>query len=129
MSNTTQTPFWQGTNFWVALVLAIGGFFVGFPQDEAKHFVEGLFALIAGGFALREQLKNLKPDVNGWLVSGNFINYALAAIVAVVPSFPAIGDGLQQTLTGIIGGNWQGIVTGLFSVATMLFYWIKGSKK
>ena len=106
----------------------IGGFFVGFPQDDAKHFVEMLFATIAGGFALREQLKNLRPDAEKWLLSGNFVNYLLAGIVAIVPNFPNIGEPLQQTLTGIIGGNWQGILTGVFSLATMLFYWVKNKK-
>lgn len=129
ITSNTKTPFWQGSNFYVALVLMIGGFFVGFPEGDAKHFVEMLFATVAGGFGLREQLKNLRPDAEKWVLSGNFVNYLMAAIVAVVPTFPNIGEALQQTLSGILGGNWQGILTGIFSLATMLFYWVKDRNK
>lgn len=52
MSNKTvnQIPvkFWQGTNFWVAAVLAIGGIFVGFPADDARLFGTGHRAFMFG---------------------------------------------------------------------------------
>ena len=59
MENTANQPlkFWQGTNFWIALVLAVGGLFVGFPEGDARNIVGGVFALIASAGALREKLK------------------------------------------------------------------------
>jgi len=46
--------------------------------------------------------------------------------VAIVPALP--GDfflRVRDLIDSILGGNWQGIVTALFSIATMLYFIIK----
>lgn len=115
-----------GTNFWVALVLAFGGLFVGFPEGEAKIVVESLFAGIAGIFALREKLKSTSIDWKSWISSKNTWNYLGTAIVAILPAIPIeLFQRLSELAAAIIGGNWQGIVAAVFSIATILYYLIR----
>ena len=128
MENTVSTTkFWQGTNFWIALVLAIGGLFVGFPEGEARGLIAGLFGLIATAGAFREKLKGLtKVAWKDWLRSANTWNYLGAAVTAIIPMLP--GDlfvRLRELIDSILGGNWQGIVTSLFSIATIIYYLFK----
>ena len=121
MSN--EIKFWQGTNFWIALILAFGGVFVGFPEGEAKYAIEAIFATIAALFAVREKVKDLTIDWKAWITSKNTWNYLAAALTAVFPLIPLdLFAKLNELITAIIGGNWQGIVTAIFSIATMLYY-------
>lgn len=125
-----QKKFWQSTNFWIALVLAAGGLFIGFPENEARGLIAGLFGLIAIAGAFREKLKGLtKVAWKDWLRSANTWNYLGAALTAIVPMLPAdLFVRLRELIDSILGGNWQGIVTALFSVATMLYYIIRGRR-
>ena len=129
MRYTKEIKFWQGTNFWIALVLAIGGLFIGFPENEARNIVSGIFALVAGVGLFREKLKGLVPvDWKTWIRQPNTWNYIGAAVVAVVPTIPLeLFTHIRTTIDAAIGGNWQGIATGVFSIATMLYYIFKGN--
>lgn len=124
-----NTKFWQGTNFWIALVLAIGGLFVGFPADDARNLIASLFGTIAGAGLLREKLKGIqKVDWKTWLRSPNTWNYIAAFVTAIIPTIPAtLFTDLRSLVDSLLGGNWQGIVTALFSIATMIYYIIKGN--
>lgn len=130
MDTNTPLKFWQGTNFWISLVLAGGGIFVGFPESDARNIVGGIFALIASAGLLREKLKGAETvKWKEWITGVNTWNYIGAAVVAIVPSIP--GEfflRLRDLIDAILGGNWQGIVTALFSIATMLYFIIKGPK-
>lgn len=127
MSKEINLKFWQGTNFWIALILAFGGLFIGFPESDARNIVGAIFAAIASAGALREKLKGAeKVNWKDWLRSPNTWNYIGAAVVAIVPALP--GDfflRVRDLIDSILGGNWQGIVTALFSIATMLYFIIK----
>jgi hypothetical protein len=128
MENTQTTlKFWQGTNFWIALVLAFGGLFIGFPEGEARAIVAGVFGLIATAGAFREKLKGItNVPWKDWLRSPNTWNYIAAAVTAIVPILPVeLFTRLRELIDALIGGNWQGIVTAVFSIATMLYYIIK----
>lgn len=121
-----EIKFWQGTNFWVALVLFFGGLFVGFPDGEAKHAVEAVFAAIAAVFAVRERVKGLGIDWKAWITSKNTWNYLGAFVTAIIPAIPLdLFARLNDLAVAIIGGNWQGIVTSVFSIATILYYLLK----
>lgn len=129
MSNKSENPtkFWQGTNFWVAAVLAIGGIFVGFPADNARLFVEMLVGTVASAFLIREKVKGLHPDWLAWIKSPNTWNYLATAIIAIVPAIPAeLFQRLRELLDAALIGNWQGIVSGVFSIATIIYYIVKG---
>lgn len=121
--------FWQSSNFWIALVLTIGGLWVGFPEGEAQGTVSALFALIASAGLLRNKLKDLQIDWRAWLSSKNTWNYLAAALTAAIPAIPLdLFDRLQDLATALIGGNWQGILTALFSIGTMLYYIFTGNR-
>lgn len=118
--------FWQGTNFWVAAVLAIGGLWVGFPADDAKHSTELIVGALGGIFAIREKVKNLKIDWKSWLKSANTWNYLATVFVALIPTIPIdLFQQLRNILEAAMGGNWQGIIAGVFSLGTILYYWLK----
>ena len=128
MSNQTDQPikFWKGTNFWVAAVLAIGGIFVGFPADEARIFVEMLVGTVAGAFLIREKVKGLHPDWIAWIKSPNTWNYLATAVIAIVPAIPAeLFQRLRELLDAALIGNWQGIASAVFSLATIIYYIFK----
>lgn len=119
-----EVKFYQGTNFWTALILAIGGLFVGFPEGEAHNIVAALFGLIASIGVIRERVKGV--DLKAWITSGNTWNYIGTAVVAAVPVIPAdLFTKIHEVLTAAIGGNWQGIAAGVFSIATMVYYIFK----
>jgi hypothetical protein len=118
-----QLKFWQGTNFWIALVLALGGLFVGFPEGDARNIVGAIFALVASAGAIREKIKGAKIDWKAWISSKNTWNYIAAAVTAAVPMIPLdLFARLNDLATSAISGNWQGIVTALFSIATIIYY-------
>lgn len=124
-----ELKFWQGTNFWIALVLAFGGLFIGFPEGEARNIVGAIFAIIASAGVIREKVKDSKIDVKAWLSSTNTWNYIAAAVTAALPMIPAeIFTRLNELAIALIGGNWQGIVTAIFSIATIIYYLVRKPK-
>lgn len=121
MSNAINKNFWQGTNFWVALLLLFGGFFVGFPEGEAVTAVNGIFALVATFFGIREKVKGT-VTFKEWIGGSNTWNYIGALVISIVPTIPVeLFHSLRDLLQAAIGGNWQGIGIGLFSLATILY--------
>lgn len=115
-------PFWQSTNFYIALILAVGGLFVGFPEDAARELVGQVFALIASGAAIRNWAKNAGKPVIARLGGANFWNYVATVVLALVPAFPPeMFDALQQLAANVIGQNWQGVIMAVFSIATIVY--------
>jgi len=121
-----QKNWYQSANFWTAVVLAVGGLFVGFPEGEARALIAGLFGTIAGAMLVREKLKGLKSDWRAWLRSANTWNYLATAVTAVLPMIPAeLFQRLRDLADAALGGNWQGIAAALFSIGTILYYLLK----
>lgn len=119
----TQVKFWQGTNFWLSVVLFIGGLFVGFPVGDASEAVGYIFALVGSVGLIREKIKDSKIDWKAWAVSKNTWNYLAAAVTAVIPTIPtALFTGMNEALTAAISGNWQGFAIALFSLATIIYH-------
>ncbi len=123
--------FWQSSNFWIAVSLAVGGFFIGFPEDEARNLVGNLFATIGSVGILRNFFKNSpKPD---WTQAGklNFWNYIATIVTAIIPNQlpPELFTSLQSVAESLLGKNWNGVVMGLFSVGTILYYAISNRNK
>ncbi len=129
MSNTvTVTKWWQGTNFWMAALLAIGGLFVGFPEGEAKNVVEWLFGIIASIGMIREKVKGV--DWKAWITSKNTWNYIATALAVVLPNIPVdLFTRLNEIAIAALGGNFQGLIAGLFSLGTIIYFWVTGGKK
>ena len=120
---TQDVKFWQGTNFWLAIVLAFGGLFVGFPEGAARNTVGAIFALVSGAGAIREFVKGAKVDVKAWIGSVNTWNYLGAALMAIFPMLtPELFTSLSNLANAVISGNLQGIVTAVLSLGTILYY-------
>ena len=116
----------KGTNFWVQLVLAVGALFVGFPADDAQHTVELLFATIAGVFAIREKVKDAAIDWRAWLVNKNVWGYIGGALTALLPTIPGqLFQEMPAFFSALLGGNWQGILASLFSIGTIVYFWLR----
>lgn len=118
-----QKPWYTSSNFWTFAALTIGALFVGFPEDAAKETVSAIVGLVASFRGVREWIKNqpkFKPveEIN----RSNFWAYLATAVTAAVPLIPVeIFDNLQNIVENLIGGNWQGVLTGIFGLATILY--------
>src|SRR5574343_1188029 len=121
-----QKKWYQSANFWTAIILAIGGLFIGFPEGEARALVAGLFGIVSTGMLFREKLKNLTPDWRSWLRSANTWNYIATAATAILPVLPIeLFHRLRDLADAALGGNWQGVAASVFSIATILYYLLK----
>lgn len=128
MSTTEQTPskWYASSGFWNGVILALSGLVVGFPTGEGHDIVASLFALFASGNAIREFLRGRTVDVKAWLLNRNTWNYLGATIIAIFPMLPAdLFTRLGDLAAAAIGGNWQGILTALFSIGTMIYFLVK----
>jgi hypothetical protein len=123
MINTTQTsggPWWLSTNFALTVVLVIGGFFVGFDRVDAQTGVTALAGAVAAFGALREKIKGV--DFKGWLGNTNTWAYLGTIVVTFVPTLPVeLFQQLGDIASAAIGGNWQGILVGVFALGTTLY--------
>lgn len=124
-----EVKFWQGTNFWVALFLAVGSIW-GLTSEDVTPIVSGVFGLVGGIFAIREKVKSVAVDWLTWIKSPNTWNYVFAAIASIVPALPAgIGPKVSELITSIIGKNWPATITTLLSIFAMLYFIITGGTK
>ena len=124
-------PFYTSSNFWTFLALAIGALFVGFPEDAAKETVSAIFAIFAAFRGVREWIKNNpKFKEEGEDNNSNFWAYLATAVTAAFPLVPIeIFDNLQAIIAAAIGGNWQGVFTALFALATILYNLLRKPKE
>mgnify|MGYP003526374226 CR=1 FL=1 len=58
-----QTKFWQGTNFWVALGMAVGSIW-GLTSEDISPIISGVFGITGGLFAAREKIKSAVVDMD-----------------------------------------------------------------
>lgn len=127
MANTqSSTKWWGSSGFWNGLVLAVSGLFVGFPTGAASDAVSAIFALVTSGMAIRSGLSGKHPDWRAWLANKNTWNYLGATIVAILPTVPVgLFQEIGNAVSAALGGNWQGILVAVFSIGTMIYYWLR----
>lgn len=121
-TQATAKPFWQSTNFWTTTALLVGGLFVGFPDGEARTAVGLIFAIMASVGAIRERLKTSTLGWKAWISNKNTWAYLGVIVTAIVPILP--GELFQHFGTiaeAAIGGNYQGILVGLFSAIPIIY--------
>lgn len=123
-----KKKFWQSPNFILAVVLVLGGFFIGFPSEAATEAVSGLFTLIGGGGLVYKFFKNTpQGQVKPWLTDANFWNYLSVIIVSLLPTVgPAILPSLQEVTQALINGNLGGAIIGAVSLITIIVKIIQG---
>lgn len=123
--------FLKSSNFWTAVVLAIGGLFVGFQEELGSNLVISVFGLLASGKAVREYFKT-KPAVDAGKAvnNSNWWNYIATIVTAFVPQLPGeFFSGMQELLSNLLTSNWQGVLVALFSIATILYNLFQSKNK
>ncbi len=115
--------FLKSSNFWTAIVLAIGGLFVGFPEEAGATIVNQLFALLGTGKLLHEYFKTRpQADYKGAVNRSNWWNYIGVIVTTAIPALPGnFTDGLEDLFRSLLSANWQGVLIALFSLATILY--------
>jgi len=125
-----EKKFLESPNFWLAVIIVIGGFFVGFPQEDAAQSVTGIFALIGGGGLLLKFFRDKpKVDVTPWVKDANFWNYLSVIAVAVTPEIAqAILPAAKELTLQVLKGNYGGAIMGAVSLVTIIVKLIQANK-
>jgi len=77
---------------------------------------------LAGAFAIRERLKASTIDWKQWLSNSNTWAYLGTIVTAIVPILPVeLFQHLGTIAQAAIGGNYQGILVGLFSAIPIIY--------
>ena len=120
--------FYQGTQFWFALLILIGSFW-GMTQDTATQVISAVVGLIGAVGTVRNFVKNAEPKpFLPTLLSANGINYLTAVLVAISPQLGDIVPPLKSLIEAIQAGNWGAIVSTLVSLGTIIFYLVRNNK-
>lgn len=123
-----ETKWWDGTNFWVAALVFIGSLW-GISHEEIAPAVSAVVGIAGTVFAFRERIKSTVVNWGQWIKSANTWNYLVAVLAAVIPNVPAgLGDRLSDVVGAIAGKNWANLITALFSLGTVIFFWATGGK-
>jgi hypothetical protein len=126
-----KLDFLKSSNFWTAVVLAIGGLFAGFNPEVGTDLVIKIFGLLASAKVLREYFKTKPALEPGKAVNNsNWWNYIATIVTAFIPAIPLpIFDHLQELMVNLINGNWQASLVALFSISTILYNLFQSKKK
>lgn len=112
----------QDQNFWLAVVIIIGGFWNGFSENDASALISTVFVLVAGVGQFANFFKNAQTDVKKWVTNSNFWTYLSVIVIAFVPSLdPALFQAIQKVAVDAINQNWQGVIGGLFTLITFVY--------
>ena len=123
MANQQSTPFWQGTNFWVAALMIVISFFGG-GESLAQQVVMSVAGVIGAFFAVRQFVQTAK--FGGWyqtLVQWNTLNYVAQVLLLVgIPNVDQLIPPLKDLIDAFVQGNWGLIISRFVSLATIIFY-------
>lgn len=119
----------QGTNFYIALLVIVGGFWSSVSVEDVTGFVNPAFATLAGFFALRNKVKGQAPvSAKDWWANPNTKAYLGILAVQLIPGLPVeFLNSLWAAISGALGGNWQTVISSVISAVTVLYFWLKGS--
>jgi hypothetical protein len=119
-----EKKFWQSSNFWIILMTGvIGGFFVGFPREAVSDGIAAIFVLIYSGAIMRDAFSTMKFDWKKAIGDKNWWNYLSGIVVSILPLIPVeVFQQLADIAQHAIGGNWQGVLVGVFGLLTILYH-------
>lgn len=120
----TQTPkrFWEGTNFWFALIM-VGLSFFGGGENVAQALVSAAVGLIGAFAVVREFIVNAK--FKGWketLGEVNVWNYLAAIVLTILPQATDLVPALQGVYDALISGNWGLVISRCIALFTIIYY-------
>lgn len=120
--------FYEGTQFWFALLILIGGFW-GMTEDTASQIIASAVGLIGGVGVVRNFVKNADPKpFLPTLLSANGINYLTAVLVAVSPQLGDLVPPIKKLIEAIQAGNWGAIISATVSLGTIIYYLVRNNK-
>lgn len=114
--------FWQSPNFMLAVLIVIGGFFVGFPENAAADAVASIFTLVgSGGLLLKFARSKPGTKVKGWIQDANFWNYLSVIVISILPQVgPALLPGVEDLTENLLQGNLGGALMAGISLITII---------
>lgn len=117
-----EKKFWQGTNFWFALLMFALSFFGG-GEDLAQQVVSAVVGVVALFGAVRQFLPNAKfKGVKATLAEANTWNYIAGVVVLIVPQAGELVPALRELYDALILGNWGLVISRGVALLTMAFY-------
>ena len=120
-----ETKWYQGTQFYFALLILVGSFW-GLKQSDASAIISAAVGLIGVVGTVRNFVKDAKPQpFLPTLLSANGINYLTAVLVAISPALGDIVPPLKSLIEAIQAGNWGAMISALVSLGTIIFYLVK----
>lgn len=121
MSTSTQ-KFWEGTNFWFALIMVALSFFGG-GESTAQALVTAGFGLVAGIGALRQFIVGAKWQGFGATLSEpNTWNYIAGVVLTILPQATDLVPALQGVYDALISGNWGLVISRGIALLTIMYY-------
>lgn len=109
-------------NFWLSVVIIVGGFWAGFSQQDAAGLVSTVFTLVGSVAMFANFFKNAELDVKKWVTNANFWNYLSVIVIAFIPTLDAgLFQAIQKVAVDIINQNWQGVIGGVFTLVTFIY--------
>lgn len=122
--------FVESPNFWLAVIILIGGFFIGFPTEAAGKAVAAVFALIgSGGIVLKFFRDKPKVAAKPWIQDANFWNYLSVVAISVAPGIAeAVLPAAQELTLQVMRGNYGGAIMGAVSLITIVLKLVKAQK-
>lgn len=120
--------FWQGTQFYFALLILVGSFW-GLQQDQATAIVSAGTGLVGAFGIVRNFLKVAQPQpFLPTLLSANGLNYLTALLVAISPALGDLVPPVQKLVEAIAAKNFGAIISALVSLGTIIYYIVRRQK-
>jgi hypothetical protein len=121
---TAKKPFYQGTNFYLALLMLVGSFWA-MPIDLGNELKLAFTAVIAAFGLFRQWLKS-KPErlpLREWLAKdANTWNYLAGVVLTVAPFAVELVPALRDVIDSILTQQWNLLLTRLITLGTIAYY-------
>ena len=124
MEDNNQTPakFWEGTNFWFALIM-VGLSFFGGGENVAQSLVTAGVGIVAAFGAFRQFLVGAKwQGFKQTLAEPNTWNYIAGIVLTILPQATDLVPALQGVYDALITGNWGLVISRGIALLTIVYY-------
>lgn len=122
--STNQKPqkFYEGTNFWFALLM-VGLSFFGGGENTAQALVTAGVGVVAAIGVFRQFLVNAKwKGLKATLAEPNTWNYIGGVILTILPQATDLIPALHGVYDALITGNWGLVISRGIALLTIIYY-------